>query len=165
MQKAIVEQSILALGERGTVIRLPKVVSSKVPLFAHWLSSLSRGQVIKPFSDLSLSPISLSFLTKALAQQHLTGIVHLSGAKQVTYEEFALLLAKALGVPTSLVEPTTAKELNVPLLFAPRYTTLDTSDTTAIFGIEPQTIWDVVSDLVLEYSESLANTQSLPSAT
>ena len=159
-QKAKVEQGILAMGGRTAVVRMPKVVSCKVPLFAQWLSCLSNGCEINPLSDLSLSPISLNYLTAALAADHLSGIVHLSGVSQVTYVEFALELAKALGVSRSLVRPTTAKEMNIALVYAPRHTSLDMRNTTAALGIEPQTLSAVVSDLVREFFQSCDSARS-----
>ncbi len=168
-QKASVEQGILALGCRTTVVRMPKVVSYNVPFFSSWLLNLSNGKTINPFSDLSLSPISLGFLTAALAMDRLSGIVHLSGASQVTYAEFASQLAEAIGAPEQLVDPITAKEMGVQLLFAPRYTTLDTSDTVSAFSIKPQAVQAVVQDLIQEFSQSLGSSrpkhQALSSAT
>ena len=153
-QKACAEQGILSLGDRTVVVRMTKIVSCKVPLFSQWLLCLSSGREIKPFSDLSLSPISLKFLTDALVSDHLSGIIHLSGEHQLTYAEFALHLANALGVSRSLVKPTTSKEMGVELVIAPRHTTLGMSHTTTTFGIKPQTLSDVVSDLVQEFSQS-----------
>ena len=161
-QKVSAEQGILALGDRTTVVRMPKVVSCNVPLFGRWLSCLGKGQVIKPFSDFSFSPISLRFLTTALTMDHLLGIVHLSGASQVTYAEFALLLAKAMGAPKHLVEPITAKEMGTQILFAPRYTTLDTGNIAPALSIKPQEIQSVVNDLIEEFSKSQDSAQPYP---
>jgi dTDP-4-dehydrorhamnose reductase len=159
-QKAKVEQGLLALGGHTVVIRTTKVVSYRVPFFAQWLSCLNNGHEINPLSDLSLSPISLNFLTAALATDLFPGIVHLSGASQVTYAEFAMHLAEALGVSKSLVRPTTVKEMSIDLVYAPRHTSLDMSNTTAALGIEPQTLSAVVGDLVQEFFQSRDSARS-----
>ena len=151
VQKAKAEQGILALGERSTVVRLPKVVSCKSPLFAKWIACLKLSQQIKPFSDLYLSPISLSYLTNILATKSLYGMVHLSGDLQLTYKEFALILAEKMDVSTDLVDATLTLEMGASILFKPLYTTLDMSDTASRFDIEPQTIYGVIEDLLNEF--------------
>ena len=59
-QKADAERSILKLGDSVAVVRFAKIVGPTDPLFGGWATSLSAGQPISPFSDMTMSPVPLS---------------------------------------------------------------------------------------------------------
>jgi len=73
----------------------------------------------------------------------------LSGKENVSYVDLANCLAEKKGIDIRLIEPTTADEKGVHILFKPRYSGLDMSRTTELTGISPQTLEEVVNDIVV----------------
>jgi len=151
-QKAEVEQKVLALGPRACVVRMTKVISSRVVLISKWLAALQRGEDICPFEDLVMSPISLRFLVSVLADHAGQGIVHVSSQTQLNYAEFAANLVCVMGFPPDLVHPVKAREAGIELLYQPKFTTLGMEDTERRYGVGPQSLESVMADLVLECS-------------
>ncbi len=111
-QKAVVERLISGLGARICVIRFTKVVGPADKLFSEWRKALNRGEVIHPFLDMYISPIPLSFAVSVIERVldlQPVGVVHASGARDVTYEEAARIGAASLGADPSLIQPVEAK--------------------------------------------------------
>jgi dTDP-4-dehydrorhamnose reductase len=150
-QKKQVERQLLALGERICVVRLTKVISCHLPLIKSWIRCLESGSKIFPFSDLYLSPISLNFATNAIANDKLKGIIHISGNVQLSYYDLAMEIARALKLPMQLVQSAKASDSDSPILYRPKYTSLDMTDTTRHYGIVGQTTSSLIDDLVEEY--------------
>jgi dTDP-4-dehydrorhamnose reductase len=143
----------LDAGARFSIVRLTKVLGMQTPPLPSWLDSWRRGQVVEPFSDLIFAPMSDRFVGEALAtigEQRVSGAFHLSGAQNVSYLDFALVLAAQIGVDRSLVVPTTADRKGVRIAFKPRFSGLGMRRTTEITGIGLQPLVDVVSDLVAQ---------------
>ena len=151
-QKVEAERRILALGQRTAVIRMSKVISHRVPFVGKWLDSLMKGETIRLFKDLYLSPISLNFVVSVLSEVDCRGIVHISSEEQLSYSEFALHLAKGFDLPPHLVQPVSVESARVELVHNPRFTRLDMTDTTNSFGIAPQPLMSIVDDVVGEVS-------------
>lgn len=150
-QKAEVERGVLAFGPRASVVRMTKVMSCRVPLVSKWISALERLETITPFEDLVMSPISLRYLVSLITDPRLEGIVHASSAMQLTYAEFATDFVKALGFSAGLVRPVNSKDAGIDLLYHPRFTTLAMVETEARFGVGPQKLESVLTDLAREY--------------
>ena len=119
----------------------------------NWFSAWEKGEPVQPFSDLIFAPMSVRFVGEALATigpKRIAGNLHLSGAENVSYVDFAACLARKLGVDTRLIVPTTAEEKGVVIPFKPRYSGLGMQRTTELTGVAPQTLDQVVSDLTTQ---------------
>lgn len=158
MQKYRVERALtesLQQGGRVKIIRLSKVMSSAMPLIEGWRHALLRGEIITPLSDLRLSPVSLRYVITGLIKIALLeqcGLFHLSGASDVSYSNFAALLASKWGLSSCLVCPSTSRDLSAHLPYAPRYPSLGMSHTEAMAQISPQTLGDCIADLTAQGS-------------
>lgn len=145
--------SQLKAEERLNIVRLTKILDSNTPPLPNWFASWSRGEVIQPFSDLIFAPMSVQFVGNALAtlgEKRVPGDLHLSGAENVSYVDLASALAKKRGIESRLMAPTTATEKGIHIAYKPRYSGLGMARTTALTGIVPQTLGEVVDDLTEE---------------
>ena len=143
----------LSAFDRLNIVRLTKILNSDTPPLPIWLSAWKRGEVVEPFSDLIFAPMSVRFVGEALAtigEKRIPGTLHLSGAANVTYVDFAYALARRLKVDPALISPTTAVERGVNILFKPSYSGLGTGRAMDLSGFKPQTITEVVSDLLAD---------------
>jgi dTDP-4-dehydrorhamnose reductase len=116
-QKAEAEQGLLGVHASMTnapplmIVRLTKVVARINPLIASWIENLRAGIGISAFEDRRLSPISLGYTVESLvriAKKGNPGIYHVSGSRDLSYYEFACLLASSLGADPELVTPVLA---------------------------------------------------------
>ena len=145
-QKADAERQLLALKGNIAIVRPTKVVSPDMPLLKQWREVLERGEPIRPFSDLRMSPISLNFATEALmliGESHKSGIYHLSGATDVSYAEFAEAWIKHLDFPAHLVHATPAGSS----VGKPKFSTLDMNNVTQQLGLKPPTLEQTIASL------------------
>ena len=136
---------------RMNVVRLTKILDRNTPPLPNWLDAWKKGHSVRAFSDLIFAPLSVQFAGGALAtlgEKFIPGNLHLSGAENVSYVDFAYALARKLGVDSALIEPATATEMGVNIAFKPQYSGLGMSRTTQLSGILPQTLDGVVEDLV-----------------
>ena len=95
--------------------------------------------------------MSVQFVGEALAafgEQRVPGDLHLSGADNVSYVDFASALATAKGIDPRLIAPTTATAEGIHIAYKPRFSGLGMQRTTALTGVRPQKLTDVVSDLL-----------------
>lgn len=137
--------------DRLNIVRLTKIMDENTSPLPNWFAAWERGEVVQPFADLIFAPMSVRFVGEALAtigEKRQPGNLHLSGAENVSYVELALKLAAAAGVNTRLIEPTTADRKGVHIPFKPRYSGIGMQKTGALTGLQPQSIDDVVLDLV-----------------
>jgi dTDP-4-dehydrorhamnose reductase len=151
--EAAIRRAAAALGalDRLNVVRLTKVLGPRTPPLPEWFAAWERGQVVQPFSDFVFAPMSVRFVGEALAtigEKRISGNLHLSGAENVTYVDFANELAERLGVGRKLIAPTTAVEKEVRILFKPRFSGIGMARTTALTGIRPQPLGEVVQDVL-----------------
>lgn len=105
-QKAEVERELLA-AEGASVLRLSKVAETLLPLVKQWAVDLEAGRPIHPFSDRRCAPVALARVVTALAylgEARSGGLHQLGGARDLTYEEIAPLLARFMNAPVNLVE-------------------------------------------------------------
>jgi len=116
-QKLAVERHLTEKIPSAKIIRLTKVVSSELPLFAKWAEDLGRGRPVRAYSNLHLSPLAL-FPTTAqileIACSLHSGIFHLSASDSISYLDAAQWLASRLGVSSSLVQSDDAPHPNTP---------------------------------------------------
>lgn len=156
-QKDEAEQVILADVRRlnadsyFNIVRLTKIMDENTSPLPNWFAAWERGEAVQPFADLIFAPMSVRFVGEALAtigEKRQPGNLHLSGAENVSYVELAFKLAAAAGVDSRLIEPTTAEKKGVHIPFKPRYSGIGMQKTSALTGLQPQSIDDVVLDLV-----------------
>ena len=137
-QKALAEQRLLRLGERAAILRMTKIVPPRPPLFRQWEEALRAGRTVQPLSDLVMSPIALDDLIDAMilvATQGGGGIYQVSGDRDMSYAEAAMLLADRLGCSRRLVQPKTMAELGVAAAAAMPHTTLDITRVAEEFSL------------------------------
>jgi dTDP-4-dehydrorhamnose reductase len=155
-QKAEAEKAIRAAARRLqaegrlNIVRLTKILDRDTPPLPAWFAAWKRGEAVQPFSDLIFAPMTVRFVGEALAtigEKRVAGNLHLSGAQNVSYVEFAASLADRLGVDPRLIAPSTAVEKGVVIPFKPRYSGLGMRRTTQLTGIAPQTLAEVALDL------------------
>jgi len=106
-QKVAVEEYLEAHPARSTRVRLTKVVSPSLPLFAKWTAKLSHREKIQAFCNVSFSPLAASYVAAFLIDvttSHEAKTIHLSAKDAISYHNAALWLAKQYGADPSLVE-------------------------------------------------------------
>jgi dTDP-4-dehydrorhamnose reductase len=113
-QKLEAEERLAALGGDIAVLRPSKVVTPDFRLFTNWRDLLLHNQIITPFEDMLVAPVSLEIVVSVaaslLCRPTSTGIFQLSAYDQVSYAEIASWLAEALGVGLDLVKPAKARD-------------------------------------------------------
>lgn len=137
--------------DRFNIVRLTKILDQNTPPLPNWFAAWGRGEAIQPFADLIFAPMSVRFVGEALAtigEKRQPGNLHLSGAENVSYVDLAIKLATAAGVDASLIEPTISEKKGIHIPFKPRYSGIGMQKTSALTGLQPQSIDDVVLDLV-----------------
>ena len=139
--------------DRLNIVRLTKIMDASVSPLPSWFAAWKRGEKVEPFSDLIFAPISVAFAGDRLAiigERRVAGNLHLSGAANISYVDFAQALARRLDVDQVLIEPTTAvaKGVNVP--FKPRFSGLGMARTTELTGVEPQSLDHLVDDVIAD---------------
>lgn len=155
--KAEGEKAIRAAAERLNatdrlnIVRLTKILGPEAPPLPNWFAAWKRGESVQPFTDLIFAPMSVRFAAASLAtigEKRISGNLHLSGAENVTYLDFANCLADKTKIDRRLISPTTATEKGVSILFKPRYSGIGMHRTTELTGLAPQSLGDAVDDLV-----------------
>jgi len=154
-QKAEAERALAeALREHPQswcIVRLTKVLAPHIPPLPDWRHDLAEGRPIHPFSDLIFAPISRQFAARSLiriADARLSGRFHLSGKENLSYADFAIQTVAAMGLPSQLVQPTTAVAAGVKIAFQPRFSALGMALTQAQLDIAPQPAHSVIADLL-----------------
>jgi dTDP-4-dehydrorhamnose reductase len=133
------------------IVRLTKVVGANEARILDWRNQLVAGCAVSPYKDLFIAPISVTYAVELLrkaGENQKAGIWHGSGEREVSYAEFAMLLADSLGVARSLVEPVASSESGARLTYSPSHAALGMQVTTAGFGLEPQPLEEVISQCV-----------------
>ena len=146
-QKANVEELLLAHIPEALILRLTKVLTPNNSLLKNWVKTLQDGRTIEPFYDLPVCPITMDYLCQcllALLDKGASGIMHISGAKDVSYDELAKSLADHLRLPRALIRAKSAAELAMYRDRSPGFTSLDMSRTYALSGLNPLEINQVI---------------------
>lgn len=137
-QKAEAERAILQFGDSAAIIRFTKIVGPNDPLFGGWAALWSEGQPVRPFSDMTMSPVPLSCAVETIrrvAMAKLSGIWQVSAESDISYSDAATLGAKSIGGDVSLIEPITASDAGYPEQVM-RHTSLDTHRVRRELGVE-----------------------------
>ena len=134
-----------------SVIRLTKVLDWTVPPLPEWIANWSKGMPFQPIIDFKFAPISTRYVGEAIlkiVESAIPGNFHVSGASDISYAEFAHLMADRLHVAKSLVQPIAARDSAHDFAFRPRFSRLGMDRTTKLVGLLPQSPEAVVEDLV-----------------
>lgn len=153
-QKMETEQAILGsprLAAQVAIVRLSKVLSPTQGIAAEFMQRLRAGDPIDVFSDLYLSPASLAYVCKGLqkiAHAKVPGVFHLSGQAELSYVQFAQLLADRAGVARDRVRPVeSVSRTDVAVLYRPRHPALRMTRTTQLLGLQPESIGSTLKEL------------------
>ena len=135
-QKADAERAVRAAG--GSVLRLCKIVSPKLPLAAEWRRALLEGRPVTPFTDMFLAPVPLAHvcsLIERLLTARADGVFHCTGAEDRSYAALARAMADALGADPALVRATPCDPAAHPPEARPPHSTLEMDLEQALFGL------------------------------
>jgi dTDP-4-dehydrorhamnose reductase len=148
-QKQELENRVLALGNCAAVIRLSKVISSNNALFLGWKHDLLSGNVIRPYADMAVAPVSATFAVAVvlqIARTRSSGLHHVSAAGDHSYADLANYMARSLQVPDWLVCPTSVRYRHSG--FCPRYAALDCIGLRKL-GFSPPLPSDAIDQFLL----------------
>ncbi len=148
IEKAEAEKAILKLGDNVTIVRLTKILTPKSSLISGWTNALVNGEAIYPFTDMKLAPITMDFAVAclgAIIKTPYSGIVHVSGDKDITYEQVARYIAQSINADEDLIQPVPS---GMCPIFVPENTTLDASDLTYSYGLYPQDVWQTIDGVM-----------------
>jgi dTDP-4-dehydrorhamnose reductase len=153
-QKADCEAEMLEAANKTpgncAVVRLTKVVDRAQPLFKGWMQNIRSNAPLKAAADLVLCPVTTSYVANGLqfiGSGNQSGVYHLSGERDMTYFELACAMASALDAQASVIEDWVKERLgSVP---TPTHTSLSMPLTTGIFGLKPQSLVEVIEELIL----------------
>jgi dTDP-4-dehydrorhamnose reductase len=138
--KAEAETGFLALGAAASVMRLTKLVTPQVPLFAGWIAGLAGNQRIRAFADLRFCPVGMNEVTGALLaaiDDGGAGIYQVSASDDIAYAEAAHHLASRIGADPDLVDAARARDHGIPPEEILAHTSLDTARLSALTGFCP----------------------------
>ncbi len=153
-QKAAAEQQLLALpsaDSRLAVVRLSKVVSPVSGIAANFLHQIQVAHSCEAFEDLLFCPTSITYLIDGLIRiftERIPGIFHLSGEEEMSYEQFARSLARAIGADSTRVKATTLEAKKIEVLFRPRHPALGMVKTENLLGLRPEPLSHLIKNLV-----------------
>ena len=83
-----------------------------------------------------------------IACARLPGVYHLSGELELSYAQFAQLLADRVGVARNRVRPVeSASRTDVSVLYRPRHPALRMTRTTQLLGLQPEPIEFTLNEL------------------
>jgi len=126
-QKAEAEKSLLEIGNCA-IVRFTKIISPQTRLFNCWINELKKGNIINPFADMKIAPISLEYavnIMKIIGEKKLEGIWHVASEEEITYEDAAKFIATEIGASTALIKPVSAKDKGIKNLL--KYSTLNSN--------------------------------------
>ena len=126
-QKSEIENLLLEYSSNTCIIRMTKVIHNNLPLIRTWKRSLSKSNIIYPFYDMKLAPVSIDQVidfTNILISRRSTGIYHLPSKKDMTYEDLAYKVCRSIKADESLIHPISYSSVLPRNLNLPKYTSL-----------------------------------------
>lgn len=138
------EQSVEASGAEFCIARASVIYGARPAAgklnFALWLiESLRKSERVKVLKDQYVSPtlnLGLAQMILEALERRMTGIFHMAGASRVSRYEFAVALADAFGLDSSLIEPVLLSEMQW-LARRPRDSSLDVSKAASALRESP----------------------------
>lgn len=138
-QKAAVEGQINSWDKAIAIVRLTKVIGPCDQLFTSWINDLLRGKIVRPFIDMSIAPIPLSSVVailKLIIDGRMSGIIQISGDRDVSYSDALQMGAQLLDIELELVQPAKAGDLGYTE-YLPTYTSLNIDRLKNELGVVP----------------------------
>lgn len=138
LTKLIGEELVRASDLLYTIVRPSAIygVGGSKKSFAEYVAEkLSRGERVRALVDQFVSPTHNTLLAKTIVEiveMRPMGTIHVAGERMSRYE-FAIRIAKALGLPTELIEGARMEEMRHWIAKRPRDSSLDTSKARALF--------------------------------
>lgn len=148
-QKAEAERRINQISDSTAIVRFTKILGPKIPLFESWVQTLKNEEVIHPFKDMYFAPVPLFTAVSVLelvCQHRLSGILQVSGERDVSYADSAHVAACLLNVDSGLVQPIKASESGKDLEDVGVFSALNVDRLKSTLGIQPPLIsWTLES--------------------
>lgn len=147
-QKAEAERIILSQNRINvTVLRMTKVIGSDGFILFDWLQALRKGETIHPFTNMYIAPIPLSFVISVLMLligRCLSGILHLSADRDISYSEMAAMAGQIIGTNPSQIKPKDLKESDLADSILPNKTALNIERLKTELGVMPPPVqWTI----------------------
>lgn len=145
-QKAEVEAALLESDGEVSIVRLTKVLAPSTSIVHEWVKKLRASEPVQPFTNFTLAPLSVDFVTEALAaivRKRASGVVHISPSSQMGYLDVANYIAEKLG-RRELVKPTTSHRAGRVLEHVSEFVTLDTTRLVNEIGCKVPPAWEMV---------------------
>jgi dTDP-4-dehydrorhamnose reductase len=152
-QKAQAEAALrdrMAQGAPAGILRLAKVVSTRMALLDGWIANLSVGKTIGAFADMTLAPAPTDLVCAAiiaLLEDRQSGIFQFTGPRNVTYAEVGRFIAAYCNADPALVKETSARSACLPEGSTPANTTLDSALLRDRYGLEVPDVWQIVEQV------------------
>lgn len=145
--KADAEEELKKITDKIAIVRATKVLYMEHFLVKKWIDDLNSMKNIAPFSDLTLSPISMELVITAiflLATMKKSGVFHLSGESDITYVDIANYLLKKLSIDKELINPINAIGYLISEQYAPKYTSLDMANSKKDLSLFPESYMSIL---------------------
>ncbi len=166
-QKAEAEDKILVLDGKTAVLRLTKVMGPEMLLLNSWCGDLASGREITAYEDTFIAPITAAFVARMIYEvvsNEAESVFHASGDEDVPYTVLAEQLVRAMGADGSLVKTVEGGLPHYPTANAPRYTTLDMSRESDLFGLSaPSSLATMKETVAFLASNGLSLPTQVPS--
>ncbi len=136
--KSLVEDYMLNNISNSYILRITKVLHDELPLLENWIKAINANQQIEAFHDMTISPIHLNYLVNSfntIFTNPRDRIIHLSGATDISYYQFACELSRMLAKPVSNIQAVSCKTLGIDKDSVPNYSSLDCSMTQQHYAI------------------------------
>lgn len=148
-QKAEVERKIFGY-QNISIVRLTKVFDKNSALLREWINSLTSGKSIQAFNDVNISPITLLYTINILSKiglNKMSGKFQLSGETDITYFDFANLLATKLNLSLDLVGGVSCANI-IGEENKRNYSSLNMNKEVGELKIKPQSIKQVIDEII-----------------
>jgi len=145
-QKLEVENQLLKLQHKISIVRFSKVINQNMTLVNQWIVNLKMGRRITPLDDMLISPVPVSFAVLVLytiVLKEFPGIVQVSSNQDITYADFARYIASKIGVDQNLISP--ISYIDQGFENVSKNTTLDGSALTHL-GLTSPDVWKGIDD-------------------
>lgn len=141
--KYLGERSVWESGANFTIVRISMPFSShydlKIDIARFFLKTLKDNLEIKAITDQKVTPVLVDDCANALyniIEKKASGLYHVVASSWTTPFNFAVMIAQAFSLDTSLVKPISLKDYNKDKLVPPlKYSWLDPSKFVSEFGL------------------------------
>ena len=159
-QKVVVETAIQQWKDSVAILRVTKIYGDpkEVFLFRDWIKHLREGRCIYPFSNMTVAPISSAGIVsvlRILIDRKLPGIFHLSGNRDISYEEVAYLGADLLKLDKKLIQPIPAEQAERYIGVVLKYSSLDMDTLREVIGLNPPDVEWVITNVFSQIQKTL----------